>query len=85
MISSVNRRSTSNYKKRVQRQCRFTKEGITHIDYKDVNLLKDFITETGKIVSSRVTGTRAIHQRQLALAIKRARHIALLPYTDRHR
>ncbi len=84
MISSGKKRPSPNYRKRVQRQCRFTKEGITRIDYKDIDLLKDYITETGKIVSGRVTGTRAIYQRQLAVAIKRARYIALLPYTDRH-
>ena len=54
------------------------------IDYKDINLLKDFITETGKIMPARVTGTSAKFQRQLTRAIKRARHLALLPYTDGH-
>mgnify|MGYP001494311468 CR=1 FL=1 len=52
--------------------------------YKDVDLLKDFITETGKIIPSRVTGTKAKYQRQLSTAIKRARYIALLPYCDNH-
>lgn len=69
---------------RRRRYCRFTKEGIEEIDYKDVELLKDFITETGKIVPSRVTGTKAGYQRQLSKAIKRARYIALLPYSDQH-
>jgi len=64
--------------------CRFTAEGIKQIDYKDVELLKGYITETGKIVPSRITGTKARYQRQLATAIKRARYLALLPYTDRH-
>jgi small subunit ribosomal protein S18 len=64
--------------------CRFTAEGITEIDYKDVDLLKGYITETGKIVPSRITGTSAKYQRQLASAIKRARYLALLPYTDSH-
>lgn len=64
--------------------CRFTAEGITEIDYKDVDLLKGYITETGKIVPSRITGTSAKYQRQLATAIKRARYLALLPYTDSH-
>lgn len=64
--------------------CRFTAEGITEIDYKDVDLLKGYITETGKIVPSRITGTSARYQRQLATAIKRARYLALLPYTDSH-
>ncbi len=64
--------------------CRFTAEGIKEIDYKDVDLLKGYITETGKIVPSRITGTRARYQRQLSSAIKRARYLALLPYTDGH-
>jgi small subunit ribosomal protein S18 len=64
--------------------CRFTAEGITEIDYKDINILKNYITETGKIVPSRITGTSAKYQRQLAKAIKRARYAALLPYTDSH-
>jgi len=64
--------------------CRFTAEGVTEIDYKDLATLKQYITETGKIVPSRITGTRAPFQRQLALAIKRARYLALLPYTDQH-
>ncbi|ABU61558.2 30S ribosomal protein S18 [Francisella tularensis] len=64
--------------------CRFTIEGVKEIDYKDVNKLKAYINETGKIVPSRVTGTSAKYQRQLATAIKRARFLALLPYCDRH-
>ncbi|MGB9669812.1 MAG: 30S ribosomal protein S18 [Halothiobacillaceae bacterium] len=64
--------------------CKFTAEGVEHIDYKDLATLKGFLTETGKIVPSRVTGTKARYQRQLAEAIKRARFLALLPYTDRH-
>ncbi|MEM7611585.1 MAG: 30S ribosomal protein S18 [Pseudomonadota bacterium] len=64
--------------------CRFTAEGIDQIDYKDLNLLKAYITETGKIVPSRITGTKARYQRQLATAVKRARFLALLPYTDQH-
>lgn len=55
------------------------------IDYKDLDLLKEYITETGKIVPSRITGTSAKHQRELCKAIKRARMIALLPYCDAHR
>ncbi len=69
---------------RRRKYCRFTAEGITEIDYKDVELLKGFVTETGKIVPSRITGTKARYQRQLATAIKRSRYIALLPYTDQH-
>jgi len=64
--------------------CRFTADGVTEIDYKDVNTLKQYIGESGKIVPSRITGTRSNYQRQLSLAIKRARFLALLPYTDQH-
>ena len=64
--------------------CRFTAEGVEEIDYKDLATLKQYVTETGKIVPSHITGTRASYQRQLATAIKRARFLALLPYTDRH-
>ena len=64
--------------------CRFTAEGVTEIDYKDLNTLKAYISETGKIVPSRITGTKAKYQRQLGTAIKRARYLALLPYTDSH-
>ncbi|MFK7816774.1 MAG: 30S ribosomal protein S18 [Gammaproteobacteria bacterium] len=69
---------------RRRRYCRFTEEGIEQVDYKDTAILKDFITDTGKIVPSRVTGTKAKYQRQLSTAIKRARYIALLPYCDNH-
>ena len=64
--------------------CRFTAEGVKEIDYKDLVTLKGFVSETGKIVPSRITGTKAHYQRQLATAIKRARYLALLPYCDRH-
>ena len=64
--------------------CKFTAEGIERIDYKDLATLKGYITETGKIVPSRITGTRATYQRQLSLAVKRARCLALLPSTDQH-
>ncbi|VAX76879.1 30S ribosomal protein S18 [Buchnera aphidicola] len=64
--------------------CRFTAEGIKCIDYKDVMMLKNYITESGKIVPSRITGTKAKYQRQLSRAIKRARFIGLIPYTDQH-
>ncbi|MFO7953492.1 MULTISPECIES: 30S ribosomal protein S18 [unclassified Thioalkalivibrio] len=69
---------------RRRKYCKFTAEGIDYIDYKDLNLLKGFVTETGKIVPSRVTGTSAKYQRQLATAVKRARFLALLPYSDNH-
>ena len=64
--------------------CKFTAEGTKQIDYKDLETLKAYISETGKIVPSRITGTKARYQRQLATAIKRARLLALLPYTDSH-
>ena len=64
--------------------CRFTAEGVKEIDYMDLNVLRQFVTETGKIIPSRITGTKARYQRQLATAIKRARFLALLPYTDNH-
>lgn len=64
--------------------CRFTADNVVEIDYKDLATLKAYVTETGKIVPSRITGTRSNYQRQLAVAIKRARFLALLPYTDRH-
>ncbi|MDB4042046.1 30S ribosomal protein S18 [Methylophilaceae bacterium] len=70
------------YKRR--RYCRFSAEGIKHVDYKDVDLLKDFITENGKLIPARITGTKSIYQRQLTTAVKRARFLALLPYTDKH-
>lgn len=69
---------------RRKKYCRFTAEGIKEIDYKDLNTLKNYVTESGKIVPSRITGTSAKYQRQLATAIKRARFLALLPYTDSH-
>ena len=65
--------------------CKFTAEGITDIDYKDLNLLRNYVTESGKIVPSRITGTKAKYQRQLTTAIKRARFLSLLPYSDAHR
>ncbi|HRP34554.1 MAG TPA: 30S ribosomal protein S18 [Gammaproteobacteria bacterium] len=64
--------------------CRFTADKVVEIDYKDLATLKAYVTETGKIVPSRITGTNSNYQRQLAVAIKRARFLALLPYTDRH-
>ena len=69
---------------RRRRFCRFTAEGTKEIDYKDLETLRNYVTETGKIVPSRITGTKAIYQRQLGTAIKRARFLALLPFTDKH-
>ena len=65
--------------------CKFTAEGIKEIDYKDLDTLKQYVSETGKIVPSRITGTKAKYQRQLATAVKRARFLALLPYSDAHK
>ena len=73
----------ANYYRR-KKYCRFTAEGATEIDYKDVDTLKAFIIESGKIVPSRITGTNAKYQRMLSRAIKLARYVALLPYTDQH-
>ncbi len=64
--------------------CRFTADGVKEIDYKDLDTLRNYVTETGKIVPSRITGTKTHYQRQLAAAVKRARFLALLPYTDKH-
>jgi small subunit ribosomal protein S18 len=64
--------------------CRFTAESATEIDYKDVFMLKGYISETGKIVPSRITGTKAPYQRMLSKAIKTARFLALIPYCDQH-
>ncbi|HQS02439.1 MAG: 30S ribosomal protein S18 [Halothiobacillus sp. 24-54-40] len=69
---------------RRKRFCRFTAEKVVQIDYKDLDTLKQYLSETGKIVPARVTGTAARYQRQLQTAIKRARFLALLPFTDRH-
>lgn len=70
---------------RRKRFCRFTVAGVESIDYKDIDVLRDFIGENGKITPARLTGTRAFYQRQLTVAIKRARFLALLPYTDLHK
>lgn len=68
------------YKKK--KQCPFVASGIKHIDYKDIDMLERFITERGKILPRRITGVSANNQKRLALAIKRARHMALLPFVD---
>ncbi|TXH03650.1 MAG: 30S ribosomal protein S18 [Nevskiaceae bacterium] len=69
---------------RRKKTCKFSSEGAAEIDYKDLATLKQYIVENGKIVPSRITGTKSRYQRQLAVAIKRARFLALLPYTDKH-
>ncbi|BDB24624.1 MULTISPECIES: 30S ribosomal protein S18 [Cupriavidus] len=68
-----------------KRFCRFTVAGVEQIDYKDLDTLKDFVGDNGKITPARLTGTKAHYQRQLDTAIKRARFLALLPYTDLHK
>ena len=67
---------------RNQKICRFTQDNIKYIDYKDVKLLQRYVTEQGKIIPKRITGTKAKYQRELAGAIKRARHMALMPYVS---
>ncbi|MEE9552262.1 MAG: 30S ribosomal protein S18 [Gammaproteobacteria bacterium] len=69
---------------RRKRFCWFTAEGIDEIDYKDLHILKNYVTETGKIVPSRISGVKARYQRQLSTAIKQARYLALIPYSDSH-
>ena len=67
-----------------KRFCHFTAEGIDEIDYKDLNTLKSYVSESGKIIPSRISGTKTRYQRQLSTAIKRARYLALIPYSDAH-
>jgi small subunit ribosomal protein S18 len=69
---------------RRKKYCYFTANKVKEIDYKDIYLLKRFVTESGKIVPSRITGTKAKYQRQLTRAIKLARVLALLPFCDKH-
>jgi small subunit ribosomal protein S18 len=69
---------------RRKKYCRFTAEGVVEIDYKDLNTLKQYVTETGKLIPSRNTGTKARYQRQLTRAVKLARYLALMPYSDSH-
>ena len=78
MENSFNRKR----RKRRPKVCHFCVDKIAHVDYKEVDKLKKYITERGKIVPRRVTGTRAKYQRMLAVAIKRARQMALLPYVE---
>jgi small subunit ribosomal protein S18 len=77
------RNSSRNLFKR-RKFCRFSAEKILWIDYKDIDILKDFINENGKMMPARITGTKSHYQRQLTTAIKRARFLALLPFTDLH-
>ncbi|MDI6716421.1 MAG: 30S ribosomal protein S18 [Actinomycetota bacterium] len=66
-----------------RKYCAFCKDKIDYIDFKDINLLRRFVSDRGKIRPRRVTGTCAQHQRDLSIAIKRAREMALMPYTQR--
>ncbi|MBC7730158.1 MAG: 30S ribosomal protein S18 [Microbacteriaceae bacterium] len=79
------KRNTQSLLFKRKRFCRFTVANVVEIDYKDVDVLRDFVGETGKITPARLTGTRAYYQRQLTTAIKRARFLALVPYSDQHR
>ena len=79
------KRNTQSLLFKRKRFCRFTVANVVEIDYKDVDVLRDIIGETGKITPARLTGTRAFYQRQLTTAIKRARFLALVPYSDQHR
>lgn len=67
---------------RNQKVCRFTEAGVTYIDYKDTKILQRFISEQGRIIPKRITGTSAKYHRELTLAIKRARHMALMPFVS---
>ena len=69
-------------KHKKKKHCPFTAAGITHIDYKDIDLLQKFVTDRGKILPRRITGVSAKHQRLLTQSIKRARHMALLPFVS---
>lgn len=76
------RRPTPFDRQRKRKSCPFTASGTEHIDYKDINTLSQFITERGKILPRRITGVSAYYQRLLSNAIKRARHMALLPFVS---
>ncbi len=79
------RRNPHSLRFKRKRYCRFTVANVEEVDYKVIGTLRDFIGENGKIIPARLTGTRAIFQRQLNPAIKRARFLAMLPYTDQHK
>ncbi len=74
------RQFRQNNNRRRKKVCMFCQEKATHIDYKDTAKLRKYISERGKILPRRISGTCAMHQRQLTVAIKRARQVALLPY-----
>ena len=67
---------------KTKKVCRFRQNKVKYIDYNDVKLLQRYVTEQGKVIPKRITGTSSKYQRQLSIAIKRARHMALLPYVS---
>ncbi|MGI6078527.1 MAG: 30S ribosomal protein S18 [Fastidiosipilaceae bacterium] len=77
-----NRRGNFNRSRGRRKVCAFCVDKVDHIDYKDVNRLKRFVSEQGKILPKRMSGTCAKHQRELTVAIKRARHLAMMPYAE---
>ncbi|QCB45813.1 30S ribosomal protein S18 [Hydrogenophaga sp. PAMC20947] len=79
------KRNTQSLLFKRKRFCRFTVANVEEVDYKDIDVLRDFIAENGKIIPARLTGTRAFYQRQVNTAIKRSRFLAMLPYSDQHR
>ena len=79
------KRNTQSLLFKRKRYCRFTVANVESIDYKDIDVLRDFVGENGKITPARLTGTRAFYQRQVNTAIKRSRFLAMLPYSDQHR
>jgi small subunit ribosomal protein S18 len=81
-MTLVNEPINSNRQERRKKYCRFKKLGIKYIDYKDADFLRKFLNDQGEILPRRITGTSLKYQRQLSSAVKRARHLALLPFTD---
>ncbi len=81
-MARVERKSNNKRFMRGKKECYFTKNNITHIDYKDVDLLKKYVNDKAKIKSSKATGTKAKPQRKLAIAIKRSRHMAFMPFME---
>ncbi|MFO7919176.1 MAG: 30S ribosomal protein S18 [Anaerolineae bacterium] len=77
-------RQERSYTRHNRRFCEFCAEEIDHIDYKDLDLLQKYVTESGRILGRSRTGACSKHQRMLTRAIKRARHLAMLPYTAEH-
>lgn len=82
MAENTTKQAKPFVRKRHKKTCYFTDNKIEYIDFRDVDMLKKFISDKGKILPRRVTGTKSYYQKHLALAIKRARHMALLPFVD---